>query len=90
MKVFLVFPPQWTPAMPHLALPVLTACLRSHGEQVIQRDLNVETYDAALSRAYLEQSIERLRAEFKPVRRRDLPGKIRWAFEQGAGLAARV
>ena len=51
--------------MPHLALPVLTACLRSHGIQVIQRDLNLETYDAVLSRAYLEQSIERLRAAWQ-------------------------
>ena len=28
IKVFLVFPPQWSPAMPHLALPVLTALSR--------------------------------------------------------------
>jgi anaerobic magnesium-protoporphyrin IX monomethyl ester cyclase len=90
MKVFLVFPPHWTPAMPHLALPVLTAYLRAHGVQVIQRDLNLETFDAALSRAYLEQAIERLRAEFKPMRRSDLPEKIRWALEQGAGLAGQV
>jgi anaerobic magnesium-protoporphyrin IX monomethyl ester cyclase len=41
MKIFLIFPPQWTPAMPHLALPALTGYLRSHGVQVIQRDLNL-------------------------------------------------
>ena len=28
MKVLLLFPPNWTPAMPHLALPTLTAYLR--------------------------------------------------------------
>jgi anaerobic magnesium-protoporphyrin IX monomethyl ester cyclase len=64
MKVMLIFPPQWTPAMPHLALPVLTSFLRSHGVDVIQRDLNLETYDAVLSRAYLEQVIERLRRDY--------------------------
>ena len=90
MKVFLVFPPQWTPAMPHLALPVLTAYLRSHGVQVIQRDLNLETYDAVLSRTHLEQVVERLHTEFNKVRRRGLPEKIQWALEQGAGIAAQV
>jgi len=31
MKVMLLFPPNWNPAMPHLALPTLTAFLRAHG-----------------------------------------------------------
>jgi hypothetical protein len=66
MKVFLVFPPPWTPAMPYLALPVLTAVLRAHGVEVIQRDLNLETYDTVLSRAYLMQTLERLRAAHAP------------------------
>jgi hypothetical protein len=61
MKVMLVFPPQWTPAMPHLALPMLTSFLRSHGVDVVQRDLNLETYDTILSREYLEQAIDSLR-----------------------------
>ena len=34
----LCFPPNWNPAMPHLALPTLTAFLRAHGVEVIQRD----------------------------------------------------
>jgi anaerobic magnesium-protoporphyrin IX monomethyl ester cyclase len=71
MKVILVFPPKWTPAMPHLALPVLTACLRAHRVQVIQRDLNLETFDAALSRDCLGEAIDRLCAEFTPRRRSD-------------------
>lgn len=90
MKVLLVFPPQWTPAMPHLALPVLTAYLRSQGVQVIQRDLNLETYDAVLSRAYLDEALERLHAQFKDARRRDLPEEIRWAFEHGVDITAQV
>ncbi|MCJ7701171.1 MAG: hypothetical protein MUO62_06275, partial [Anaerolineales bacterium] len=90
MKVFLVFPPQWTPAMPHLALPVLSAYLRSHGVQVIQRDLNLETYDTVLSRSYLEQVVERLHAEFNKVYRRGLPEEVQRALEQRAGIAAQV
>jgi anaerobic magnesium-protoporphyrin IX monomethyl ester cyclase len=76
--------------MPHLALPVLTAYLRSHGVQVIQRDLNLETYDAVLSRAYLEQVVERLHTEFNKMWRRGLPVKIQRALEQRAGIAAQV
>jgi hypothetical protein len=90
MKVFLVFPPQWTPAMPHLALPVLTAYLRSRGVQVIQRDLNLETYDAILSRAYLEQVVKRLHTEFNKVWRRGLPEKIQRALEQRESITAQV
>ena len=40
MKIVLLFPPNWTPSMPHLALPTLTAFLREEGIEVIQRDLN--------------------------------------------------
>jgi anaerobic magnesium-protoporphyrin IX monomethyl ester cyclase len=90
MKVFLVLPPHWTPAMPHLALPVLTAYLRSRGVQVIQRDLNLETYDAVLSRAYLEQVVELLYAQFNRMWRRGLPAKIQRTLEQRAGIAAQV
>lgn len=76
--------------MPHLALPVLTAYLRSRGVQVIQRDLNLETYDAVLSRAYLEQVVERLRTQFSKVWRRGLPVKIQRTLEQRAGIASQV
>jgi anaerobic magnesium-protoporphyrin IX monomethyl ester cyclase len=76
--------------MPHLALPVLTAYLRSRGVQVIQRDLNLDTYDTVLSRAYLEQVVERLHTEFKKVWRHRLPVKIQRTLEQRAGIAAQV
>src|SRR5207245_11119934 len=95
MKVFLIFPPPWTPAMPYLALPVLTAVLRAHGVEVIQRDLNLETYDTVLSRAYLAQTLERLRAMFPRGRAGTRPAptlseKIQWAFGEGPRLAEQV
>jgi len=90
MKVFLVFPPQWTPAMPHLALPVLTAYLRSHGVEVVQRDLNMETYDTILSRAYLEQALDRLHVDYPGVNGKSIPRQVRWAFEQGPQLANQI
>jgi hypothetical protein len=88
MKIYLVYPPPWTPAMPYLALPALTGFLRSHGIDVVQRDLNVETYDTVLSRAYLEQAMQRLRVEFPQKYKR--PEKIEWALTEGAQLAAHI
>jgi len=47
--------------MPHLALPTLTAFLRAQGIEVIQTDLNLEFFDALLTRESLEQSLARVR-----------------------------
>jgi hypothetical protein len=66
MRVMLLFPPNWTPAMPHLALPTLTAFLRGHGVAVTQRDLNIEVFDEVLTRRHIEGALERLRAEYGP------------------------
>jgi hypothetical protein len=92
MKVMLFFPPQWTPAMPHLALPALTSFLRSRGVKVIQRDLNLETYEEMLSRAYLEQALRRLAEDHRRGRERSdaLSGRIRWALSEGPAIAAQV
>jgi len=93
MKIFLLFPPYWTPAMPHLALPALSSFLRSHGLEVIQRDLNLEVFERVLTRAYLEQSLARLRqAGRRPaaVGPTAPPDKVRWALEVGPRLAEQV
>ena len=76
--------------MPYLALPVLTGFLRSHGVDVIQRDLNLETYDTVLTRTYLEQMLERLRADYPRKRNSALPDKVAWAFAEGPRLAAQI
>jgi len=92
----LLFPPHWTPTMPHLALPALTAYLRAQGIEVIQRDLNVEVFDRVLTQDYLESAIQRLRDERRPSRNRSqhdshIPQQtIRWALEDGPQLAAQV
>lgn len=61
MKTALVFPPQWYPSQPYLALPTLTAYLQAHGHEVEQFDFNVESYDIFLSRKYLEQCLDKIR-----------------------------
>jgi anaerobic magnesium-protoporphyrin IX monomethyl ester cyclase len=53
----LIFPPQWCPTHPYLALPSLKAYLQARGHVVIQRDLNIEFYRQILNQDYL---VERL------------------------------
>ena len=45
MKTALIFPPQWFPSQPYLALPTLTAYLQHHGHAVDQFDFNIESYE---------------------------------------------
>lgn len=52
-KVMLLFPPEWVPTAPYLALPSLTAVLREQGHEVVQRDINIEMYDHFFSDAFL-------------------------------------
>lgn len=96
-KVMLLFPPNWTPTMPHLALPTLTAYLRSHGVEVFQRDLNVEVFDHILRAEYLLQTLERLRRNSRRIAgegppRAGMPTgippqRLQWAMSNGRALA---
>lgn len=52
-KVMLLFPPEWVPTAPYLALPSLTAVLRGAGHAVIQRDINIEMYDHFFTTEFL-------------------------------------
>ena len=44
-KVMLIFPPEWVPTAPYLALPSLAAVLRQNGIDTVLKDINVEMYD---------------------------------------------
>jgi anaerobic magnesium-protoporphyrin IX monomethyl ester cyclase len=52
-KVMLLFPPEWVPTAPYLALPSLTAVLRGAGHVVVQRDVNIEMYDHFFTTEFL-------------------------------------
>jgi hypothetical protein len=106
MKICLLFPPHWTPAMPYLALPWLTGFLRKNGHTVIQRDLNIEVFDTILTRRYLRRSIKRIQRRFRPPESRNPKSPARniplssqprpkvelldWALEKGPALAEKV
>ena len=99
MKVMLLFPPNWTPTMPHLALPTLTAYLRGQGAEVIQRDLNVEIFDQILTRDHMKGVLNQLRNSYdrhgrsrQPRAGRPLPKPevVQWALRRGPELLSQV
>ena len=61
MKTALLFPPQWYPSQPYLALPTLKAHLEAKGHEVDQFDFNIESYEIFLSRDYLTICVEIVR-----------------------------
>lgn len=62
MKSALIFPPQWYPSQPYLALPTLKAYLEKKGHAVDQYDFNMEAYDEFLSRQFLLYCVDKIRA----------------------------
>jgi anaerobic magnesium-protoporphyrin IX monomethyl ester cyclase len=61
MKTALLFPPQWYPSQPYLALPTLKAHLESKGHEVDQFDFNIQSYEVFLSQDYLSYCVETIR-----------------------------
>ena len=53
LKTMLLFPPEWVPTAPYLALPSLTSVLRAGGHEVVQKDVNIEMYELFFSDVFL-------------------------------------
>lgn len=68
MKVLLLFPPFWDTQQPYLALPSLTAFLKTKGINVVQRDLNIEILDYTLSPKYLKKMGVKIKEQTKSSR----------------------
>ena len=66
-KVMLLFPPEWVPTAPYLALPSLTAVLREAGHRVVQRDINIGMWDHFFSMEFLIWVKARLGMQLKPL-----------------------
>ncbi len=75
-KVMLLFPPEWVPTAPYLALPSLTAVLREAGHHVVQRDVNIEMYDHFFSMEFLIWVKARLGIQLKPLQDQDHAGTL--------------
>ena len=54
MKIVLLYPPQWTPNSPYLALPLLSAQLKKYGYETKIRDINIEFFNYILTKENLQ------------------------------------
>src|SRR5207247_8515702 len=79
LKTMLLFPPEWVPTAPYLALPSLTAVLREHGHEVVQKDVNIEMYELFFSDGFLIWIMARMAMQLRALE----------AKEAGAGLTER-
>ena len=73
-KVMLLFPPEWVPTAPYLALPSLTAVLREAGHQVVQRDINIEMYDHFFTTEFLIWMKARQSMQLKALQEKEKKG----------------
>lgn len=85
MKTALIFPPQWYPSQPYLALPTLTAYMQAKGHEVDGFDFNIESYDIFLSRDYLAQCVDKIRQRLSaPAQSRD-ENEVKQVYRQILG-----
>src|SRR5437660_451875 len=89
LKAMLLFPPEWVPTAPYLALPSLTAVLRQHGHEVVQKDVNIEMYDYFFSDTFLiwvmaRMATQRRALEAKGLTEREAAQKA--CLEAAAGV----
>lgn len=75
-KVMLLFPPEWVPTAPYLALPSLTAVLRDAGHTVIQRDINIGMWDHFFSMEFLIWVKARLGMQLKMLHEKEKAGAL--------------
>src|SRR5678815_3864946 len=75
-NVMLLFPPEWVPTAPYLALPSLTAVLREAGHTVIQRDINIGMWDHFFSMEFLIWVKARLGMQLKPLQDKEKAGTL--------------
>ncbi|MGE3152344.1 MAG: radical SAM protein [Nitrospiraceae bacterium] len=75
-KVMLLFPPEWVPTAPYLALPSLTAVLRQAGHTVVQRDINIEMYDHFFTTEFMVWVRARQTMQFKALQMKAKRGEL--------------
>lgn len=91
LKTLLLFPPEWVPTAPYLALPSLTAVLRQSGHEVVQKDINIEMYDLFFSETFLFWVKGRIDLQTKLLDEKDRRGTLTEAEEdQLATLRAKA
>jgi radical SAM superfamily enzyme YgiQ (UPF0313 family) len=91
LKTMLLFPPEWVPTAPYLALPSLTAVLRQNGHEVVQKDVNIEMYDLFFSDTFLIWVMARMTMQLRALEAREkAEGLTDRETDQKACLEARA
>ncbi|MBE6770927.1 MAG: radical SAM protein [Ruminococcaceae bacterium] len=67
MKILLLYPPQWTPNSPYLALPLLSAQLKKHGYETEIKDINIEFFNHILTKDNLARRLCEARELFRTL-----------------------
>src|SRR5687768_11944082 len=75
-NVMLLFPPEWVPTAPYLALPSLTAVLREAGHTVVQRDINIEMYDHFFTTEFLVWIRARQTMQLRSLQMKEKRGEL--------------
>src|SRR5262249_47962139 len=75
-KVMLLFPPEWVPTAPYLALPSVTAILRQAGHTVVQRDINIEMYDHFFTTEFLVWIRARQTMQLRSLQMKEKRGEL--------------
>jgi hypothetical protein len=70
-KVMLIFPPEWVPTAPYLALPSLAAVLRQNGIETVLKDINVEMFDHFFTSGFLLFVKSKIQARLRALRQRE-------------------
>jgi anaerobic magnesium-protoporphyrin IX monomethyl ester cyclase len=67
-KVMLIFPPEWVPTAPYLALPSLAAVLRQNNIETVLKDINVEMFDHFFTPGFLLFIKGKIQDRFKSLK----------------------
>jgi anaerobic magnesium-protoporphyrin IX monomethyl ester cyclase len=90
LKTMLLFPPEWVPTAPYLALPSLTAVLRENGHEVIQKDVNIEMYELFFSDTFLIWIMARMSMQLRQLEAKEMSvGLTDREADQKAALEAK-
>jgi radical SAM superfamily enzyme YgiQ (UPF0313 family) len=82
MKTALLFPPQWYPSQPYLAMPTLSAYLQAKGHEVNCFDFNVESYDIFFTRDYLVRCVDQIRQRLSDQAQTRKEHEVKQVYQQ--------
>ncbi|MEK9628345.1 MAG: B12-binding domain-containing radical SAM protein, partial [Nitrospinota bacterium] len=72
----LIFPPEWVPTAPYLALPSLAAVLRQNNIETVLKDINVEMFDHFFTPGFLLFVKGKIQDRLKELKQQEREGGL--------------